>query len=160
MDTESLIPSAAIASIVKLTYIRTYSLSGDFLFDSTGLTIWSTTELNIGIIASTIPCLKPLFKFILDNTLSGSNSKMNGKQDTTTYAMENTGRTKATCVDSDVERGEYSSGESGVKMEIFERQVEVKNDGRLTDDVSEENLLASEGPEIRKTTRISISTET
>jgi hypothetical protein len=160
VDADNSVHSAAIASTVKLTYIRSYGLSGDFLFDSTGLTIWSATELNTGIIACSIPCLKPLFQFMLENTLYGSNGKMNGKTSTTTYAMQSTGQNIETGVNSNLERAGYSGGDGGIKLDTLERQVELKNEGRFPDDVSDETLLALEGPGIRKTTRISVSRET
>ncbi|KAF5618743.1 integral membrane protein family [Fusarium sp. NRRL 52700] len=57
--------SATAAAIVKITYISNYGKHGDFLFDSSDLTIWTTVEICVAIIAACIPCLKPLFKAVL-----------------------------------------------------------------------------------------------
>ncbi|KAK7990285.1 integral membrane family protein [Apiospora arundinis] len=59
---------AVAAAIVKSFFISNYGKTGDFLWDSTDLTIWVSTECNTGIIAACLPCLKPLFKRILENT--------------------------------------------------------------------------------------------
>ncbi|KAH6632491.1 hypothetical protein F5144DRAFT_488900 [Chaetomium tenue] len=59
---------AAVAAIVKITFLGTYGQHGDFLWDSADITIWTTIEINVAIIAASIPCLKPLFKTLLDGT--------------------------------------------------------------------------------------------
>ncbi|OWP00034.1 hypothetical protein B2J93_2381 [Marssonina coronariae] len=56
---------AASASIVKTTTLHNYGINGDFLWDSADITIWVTLEINVGIIAGCLPCLKPLFRKIL-----------------------------------------------------------------------------------------------
>jgi hypothetical protein len=41
--------------------------------------IWSAVEINLGILAATMPCLKPLFKKILEKSLaSTSRSHLSG----------------------------------------------------------------------------------
>lgn len=42
-----------------------YGKQGDFLYDSSDLTIWTTVETCVAIVAACVPCLKPLFKAIL-----------------------------------------------------------------------------------------------
>jgi hypothetical protein len=59
---------ATAAAIVKLSYVSTYGRSGDWLWDSRNLTIWTVTETNIAIVAGNLPCLKPLFRTILGST--------------------------------------------------------------------------------------------
>ncbi|KAK8091485.1 hypothetical protein PG997_001846 [Apiospora hydei] len=59
---------AVAAAIVKSFYISNYGKTGDFLWDSTDLTIWISAECNTGIIAACLPTLKPLFKRILETT--------------------------------------------------------------------------------------------
>jgi hypothetical protein len=59
---------AAIAAIVKITFLSTYGEHGDFLFDSSDLTIWTTVEICIAIIAACFPCLKPLFRTMFDGS--------------------------------------------------------------------------------------------
>ncbi|KAL7269264.1 hypothetical protein RUND412_008082 [Rhizina undulata] len=60
---------SSTASIVKMTYNINYGkIGGDFLWDSTYLTIWSILEIDIGIITASMPALKPLFKHVLEKT--------------------------------------------------------------------------------------------
>ncbi|KAK7960703.1 hypothetical protein PG988_011917 [Apiospora saccharicola] len=58
--------SATAAAIAKMAYLSNYGKYGDLLFDSADITIWTTIEVNVAMIAGSIPCLKPLFKKILD----------------------------------------------------------------------------------------------
>ncbi|KAL2165019.1 hypothetical protein VTH06DRAFT_315 [Thermothelomyces fergusii] len=59
---------AAASAIVKITFLGSYGQHNDFLWDSTDITIWTTVEINIAIVAASIPCLKPLFKTILQGS--------------------------------------------------------------------------------------------
>ena len=56
---------ACAAAIVKVGYIVNYGKVGDFLWDSRNITIWTSNETNIGIIAGSLPTLRPLFKRFL-----------------------------------------------------------------------------------------------
>ncbi|KAH7006752.1 hypothetical protein EDB80DRAFT_841889 [Ilyonectria destructans] len=56
---------ASAAAVVKLAYIVNYGKFGDWLWDSYNLTIWSAVELNVGIIAGSLPSLRPIFKRFL-----------------------------------------------------------------------------------------------
>ncbi|EDU44898.1 hypothetical protein PtrV1_04898 [Pyrenophora tritici-repentis] len=67
---------ATAAALVKLSYLPTYGRSGDLMWDSRNLTMWTVTECNVGIIAGNLPCLKPLFRSILVSTY-GSGSRKN-----------------------------------------------------------------------------------
>lgn len=49
-----------------MAYLSNYGKYGDLLFDSADITIWTTIEITVAMIAGSIPCLKPLFKKILD----------------------------------------------------------------------------------------------
>ncbi|QRC98512.1 hypothetical protein JI435_045660 [Parastagonospora nodorum SN15] len=59
---------ATAAAVVKLSYVSTYGRSGDWLWDSRDLTIWTVIECNVAIIAGCLPCLKPLFRTVLGST--------------------------------------------------------------------------------------------
>ncbi|KAK7218014.1 hypothetical protein V2G26_006017 [Clonostachys chloroleuca] len=59
---------ACAAAFVKVGYLINYGRNGDFLWDSRDITIWTATELNIGIIAGSLPCLRPLFRRFLGST--------------------------------------------------------------------------------------------
>ncbi|MCJ1363414.1 hypothetical protein MMC16_002521 [Acarospora aff. strigata] len=66
---------ACAAAIVKASYLGNYGKTGDFLWDSTPLIIWTVVECNTGIIAASIPTMKPLFKFPIDKTLYSSSQQ-------------------------------------------------------------------------------------
>jgi hypothetical protein len=59
---------ACAAAVIKIGYIANYGKVGDFLWDSQDITIWTATETNIGIIAGSLPALRPLFKTFLGST--------------------------------------------------------------------------------------------
>lgn len=82
---------AASASLVKVYYLTGYGQFGDFLWDATPLTIWSATEVNVGIIAASIPSMKPLFKSIL-GTIYGKSAYGNYPQNSRGYAHQISGR--------------------------------------------------------------------
>jgi hypothetical protein len=56
---------ASITSIVKTTLIKNYGKTGDALWDSVGISMWSILEEQIGITAACIPCLKSPFERLL-----------------------------------------------------------------------------------------------
>jgi hypothetical protein len=60
--------SATVAALIKVTFLPSYGKTGDWLWDSRNLTIWTVIESNVGIIAGNLPCLKPLFRAALGST--------------------------------------------------------------------------------------------
>ncbi|GAB7336585.1 hypothetical protein MBLNU13_g09847t3 [Cladosporium sp. NU13] len=60
---------AMASGIVKITYLGNYGKHGDFLYDSFPITIWTTVEICTAIIAASAPCLKPLFRSLLQSSL-------------------------------------------------------------------------------------------
>lgn len=56
---------ASIASIVKTTLVPYYGKTGDTLWDAVDITLWSTLEEQIGMIAACIPPLKRPFELLL-----------------------------------------------------------------------------------------------
>jgi hypothetical protein len=66
---------ATAAAVVKLSYVSTYGRSGDWLWDSRNLTIWTVIECNIAIVAGCLPCLKPLFRTVLGSTYGRGSRK-------------------------------------------------------------------------------------
>lgn len=67
--------SAAIATIIKLTYIESYGKTGDFLWDSRNLTYWCVTETNVGILATVSrdsSCIQELMATFKDDVLVNS----------------------------------------------------------------------------------------
>ncbi|KAJ4156679.1 hypothetical protein NW754_008320 [Fusarium falciforme] len=66
---------ACAAAFVKLGYITNYGKLGDWLWDSRNITIWTSLELNVGIIAGSLPCLRPIFRRFLGSTYGKSSKK-------------------------------------------------------------------------------------
>ncbi|KAM5356485.1 hypothetical protein ACJ41O_003131 [Fusarium nematophilum] len=66
---------ACAAAFVKLGYVTNYGKLGDWLWDSRNITIWTCVELNVGIIAGSLPCLRPIFRRFLGSTYGKSSSK-------------------------------------------------------------------------------------
>lgn len=56
---------AAITSIVKMTHVKSYGITGDTLWDTIDISLWSMLEEQIGIIVACIPCLKSPFERLL-----------------------------------------------------------------------------------------------
>lgn len=69
---------ACAAAFVKVGYLVNYGRLGDFLWDSRDITIWTATELNVGIVAGSLPTLRPLFKSILGSTYGRGSRKATG----------------------------------------------------------------------------------
>ncbi|KAL7275529.1 hypothetical protein RUND412_001513 [Rhizina undulata] len=65
---------AMVSSIVRMTYNINYGKTGDFLWDSTNLTIWVIIEIDTAIITASMPAFKPLFRCILKKTGYSSGS--------------------------------------------------------------------------------------
>lgn len=42
-DTSLISDSATVAAVIKMLYLSTYGIKGDFLYDSAELTIWSVS---------------------------------------------------------------------------------------------------------------------
>ena len=67
--------SGSTATIIRLPYTSTLKpYKGDFLYRTTDFAIWTTVEVGVGITASCIATLKPLFKAALGST--GHNSSL------------------------------------------------------------------------------------
>jgi len=66
---------ATAAAVVKLYFITSYGKTGDWLWDSRDLTIWTVVECNVGIIAGNLPCLKPIFRTVLGSTYGRGSRK-------------------------------------------------------------------------------------
>ena len=67
--------SATAAALVKTSYIPSYGKTGDWMWDSRDLTIWTVVECNTGIVAGNLPCLKPLFRVVLGSTYGRGSRK-------------------------------------------------------------------------------------
>ncbi|KAF5011997.1 hypothetical protein FDECE_1937 [Fusarium decemcellulare] len=77
---------ACAAAFVKLGYVTNYGKLGDWLWDSRNITIWTCVELNVGIIAGSLPCLRPIFRRFLGSTYGRSSKKTQPSGATNNYA--------------------------------------------------------------------------
>ncbi|KAI1342837.1 hypothetical protein F5Y15DRAFT_270203 [Xylariaceae sp. FL0016] len=65
------------AAVIKIGYLVNYGLRGDWLWDSRNITIWTVVESNVGIVAGSLPCLRPLFRTVF-GSIYGSGSRSRG----------------------------------------------------------------------------------
>jgi hypothetical protein len=56
--------SGSIATVIRIPFIHQLAQTTDFLFDNTNVSIWSTVEPGMGIVAFSLACLRPLFRSI------------------------------------------------------------------------------------------------
>lgn len=61
-------------AVVRISYLSAYGASGDWLWDTVHLAVWSVIELNVGIIAGSLPSLRPLVKRFL-GSIYGTGSR-------------------------------------------------------------------------------------
>lgn len=80
LTTRSLAHSVCIISIYRIFTLKAGVISQDPSWDNVGVAIWSCIELNVSIIASTLPVLRPLIARLLPGI--GLSSARN---DRTTY---------------------------------------------------------------------------
>jgi hypothetical protein len=80
--------SGSIATIVRIPYLKQLSQS-DFLYSTTDVAIWSTVEPGIGITASAIATLKPLFRTFLSRSRLFGSSKSGDKTSTSPLPRKN-----------------------------------------------------------------------
>lgn len=56
--------SASTATLVRLRYLLNYNNPGDYLYGIANIAVWSITESGIGLIAGSLPALRPLLRYI------------------------------------------------------------------------------------------------
>lgn len=66
--------------MVRISFLLSYGKTGDWLWDSRNLTIWTVAECNIGNVAGNLPCLKPLFRVVLGSTYGRGSRKTTAPQ--------------------------------------------------------------------------------
>ncbi|KAK7989527.1 hypothetical protein PG990_006393 [Apiospora arundinis] len=66
---------ASAATIVRIPYVWQLTHDNDFLYVFVDFTIWSTVELAMGLAASSIATLRPLFKKVLGGSSSGGSRR-------------------------------------------------------------------------------------
>ncbi|KAK0656990.1 hypothetical protein B0T16DRAFT_400662 [Cercophora newfieldiana] len=79
---------ACAAAFIKIPFLVNYGKTGDWLWDSRDISIWTVTECNTGIIAGSLPALRPIFKKILGTSLGYG--KSSGKPAASGYFRQDT----------------------------------------------------------------------
>lgn len=70
---------ASTATIVRIPYVKDLANQADFLYATTDVAIWSTSETGIGITAASFATLRPLFRtFFNRSRLMGGTSSQDG----------------------------------------------------------------------------------
>ncbi|KAJ5691541.1 hypothetical protein N7488_012276 [Penicillium malachiteum] len=77
---------ASVAVVIRLPFLHYYADS-DFLYSTYQIAIWSIIETGLGITAGSLITLRPLFRWLLDGSITyGRNARKQGKK-TTSYPM-------------------------------------------------------------------------
>lgn len=125
------------SGIVKITYLGSYGKHGDFLYDSSPITIWTTVEICTAIAAASAPCLKPLFRRLLQSSLF---SKGSGLRDGYPTYEERTAASKAGLElqyrGQVTSSGMYGHGHRGERRTESEEQIIRPEDGFISKSVS------------------------
>ncbi|KAF8249102.1 hypothetical protein K440DRAFT_599241 [Wilcoxina mikolae CBS 423.85] len=106
---------AAAASIVKTTYLHSYGKTGDFLWDSVNIAVWTTIENDVAIISASMPALKPLFSKILEKTVYSYSSRTGGSQGHSLSALGQ--NSKVVGITNDIRAGRDRNSKRGTKLD-------------------------------------------
>ncbi|KAB2578440.1 hypothetical protein DBV05_g3019 [Lasiodiplodia theobromae] len=68
--------AASTAGIMRAVHMGAYGTRGDFLWDSSAITIWYVVETQVGVVAGNLPCAKPLL--VAARCWKGSSSNASG----------------------------------------------------------------------------------
>ncbi|KAI0840624.1 hypothetical protein F5Y06DRAFT_294613 [Hypoxylon sp. FL0890] len=66
---------ASTATIVRIPYICKLTQTRDLIYDFTDLSIWSTVENGLGLVASSVATLRPLVRVMLGGSRAGTPSQ-------------------------------------------------------------------------------------
>ncbi len=69
---------ACVAAAVKTSYLVNYGNLADWLWDSRNITIWTVVELGVGIVAGSLPSLRPLVRNFLGSVYGRGTRKTAG----------------------------------------------------------------------------------
>jgi hypothetical protein len=110
-----MINSASCATIIRLKYLTLYSDPGEFMYSTGKIGFWSLTEVGIGLIAGSLPPLRPLLSLRIgvsadSNSLMGSAS--GGKQYAIASNRQPTSRSRVIAMDTFQSLGDNDDRES------------------------------------------------
>lgn len=112
---------ASCATIVRLKYLTLYSDPGEFMYGTGKIGFWSLTEEGIGIIAGSLPALRPLLSLRIRITTSSTGRAATGN----TYPP--------------VSRTKPASSRAAIMMDTF--QTLGDNDVDHSDGDSQKNII-------------------
>lgn len=81
---------ASAAVVIRFPYMRAIA-SNDFLYDTSGIAIWSTVEQTLAITAGCLACLQPLVKLVAFKLGLASTKAMSGAADNSSMGFKNLG---------------------------------------------------------------------
>ncbi|KAF2476493.1 uncharacterized protein BDR25DRAFT_375408 [Lindgomyces ingoldianus] len=165
---------ATAGALVKISYLPNYGKTGDWLWDSRNITIWTVIECNIGIIAGNLPCLKPLFRTILSSTYGRGSCNTTPKYISRPYGSGTRNHHSAKAYNSlvsskgpDDDFRPYGGGDEAVMMTNITAKERHGSNGSVRDESSRKNSADSvawpdDNPAgkmggIMKTTEVNIS---
>ncbi|KAI1777869.1 hypothetical protein F4818DRAFT_439192 [Hypoxylon cercidicola] len=100
---------ASTATIVRIPYIWQLTQPGDFLYEFTDLTIWSTIEIGLGIVASAVATLRPLVRAVFGG-LSSFSSRYSRRSHPIHYSWRKSGTVAARRSGGPDHQGYYRMG--------------------------------------------------
>jgi hypothetical protein len=113
--------SASCATIVRLKFLTLYSDPNEFIYGTGKIGFWSLLEEGIGIIAGSLPALRPLLNLRIKITTSSTNPAASGN------AYQSTSHSK------------QPSSRAAIKLDTF--QVLGDNDVDHDDSDSQKNII-------------------
>lgn len=109
------LPSACVSSIIRITYIPQMLTALDATYVISGAMYWSVIEINIGILAASIPSFKPIASRYAPRLLGSSynQSGKGGRNGSSYLKSSGLGRSKNGTMElRSVERGDRFGCES------------------------------------------------
>lgn len=148
------IRSASTATIVRLKYLTLYSDAGEFMYSTGKIGFWSLTEEGIGIIAGSLPALRPLLSLRIRVTVGSNtrNASASMQYPSGSHHMQASARSRGIPMDNfqtlgDNDDGDNSDGDSQKNI-IKETKVTVvsvatasKSDQRKSRDVKNQSFV-------------------
>jgi hypothetical protein len=113
--------SASCATIVRLKYLTLYSDPGQFIYATGKIGFWSLTEEGIGIIAGSLPALRPLLNLRIKITTNSNSAAASGNA----YPPAS--------------RSRQPASRNAIKMDTF--QTLGDNDVDMSDGDSQKNIM-------------------
>ncbi|RAL63108.1 hypothetical protein DID88_004192 [Monilinia fructigena] len=127
---------ASIATIVRLKYFPEYAKAVDYLYGVAPIVWWSTVEIGLGIIAACLSTLRPLLRFALGNSSTGSSDEEDAPR--TIGAPHQKGYMKARAIKlRDINDGLATTIVSGVGN--YTESLKTSSDGG--DELSQKGIL-------------------